>query len=332
MTNSPHAWSSYALDASNLINPQPGDVSIVSLEATTDGTVTFEVAVKDVPIGPSATAERLATVFEVQGSPSLRGRPFLPNNVNVTLSVSATGRLLVVATPKAAQRTFFFRVRLHADDDGWPLAPRGMVQLWAGGPYWAETNIGAEKPWDSGYHFWWGDIIGYKWENGQFVASDGSSSSFSFAEENVPTYRKSIDTLRSEGWIVSQNGTDVLAPEHDAAQVQWGGEWRMPTKQELSDLHSKCTWTLATTNGVKGYIVCGRGNYASASIFLPWAGYGMGTSLGNSDSCGYFWSSVPASGSSLYSWYYYFNSSYRSTFDGRRFTGNSIRPVLSFAE
>ena len=27
-------------------------------------------------------------------------------------------------------------------------AGHGKVQLWKDGPYWAETNIGAEKPWD----------------------------------------------------------------------------------------------------------------------------------------------------------------------------------------
>lgn len=28
------------------------------------------------------------------------------------------------------------------------------VQLWEGGPYWADRNIGAEAPWDSGDYFW----------------------------------------------------------------------------------------------------------------------------------------------------------------------------------
>ena len=41
---------------------------------------------------------------------------------------------------------------------------RGKVQLWEGGPYWATTNIGAEKPEDYGYYFWWGDTVGYKRE------------------------------------------------------------------------------------------------------------------------------------------------------------------------
>ena len=36
------------------------------------------------------------------------------------------------------------------------------VQLWAGGPYWAETNVGAEEPWEYGFYFWWGDTVGYR--------------------------------------------------------------------------------------------------------------------------------------------------------------------------
>ena len=33
-------------------------------------------------------------------------------------------------------------------------ADHNKVQLWEGGPYWAETNIGAEEPWNGGDHFW----------------------------------------------------------------------------------------------------------------------------------------------------------------------------------
>ena len=67
----------------------------------------------------------------------------------------------------------------------------GKVQLWEGGPYWATTNIGAEKPEDHGYYFWWGDTVGYKRENDAWVASDGSSSNFSFEKKNTPTFGKS---------------------------------------------------------------------------------------------------------------------------------------------
>ena len=206
------------------------------------------------------------------------------------------------------------------------------VQLWEGGPYWATTNIGAEKPEDYGYYFWWGDTVGYKRENNKWVASDGSNSNFSFVSENTPTCEKSIETLQSEGWIVTMDGTYVLVPEHDAAQVQWGGDWRMPTKREFYDLNNKCDWIWTTMNGVYGYIVRGRGSYASNSIFLPCAGYGYGTSLDYAGSIGDYWSSVPDS-DSYGAWALGFGSRYHTANGyGNRDSGMSVRPLQGFAK
>lgn len=211
------------------------------------------------------------------------------------------------------------------------IGAHDKVQLWEGGPYWATRNIGAEKPEDYGYYFWWGDTVGYKRENNKWVASDGSNSDFSFVSENTPTSKKSLETVQSEGWIVTRDGTYVLAPEHDAAQKHWGGDWRMPTDQEFYDLNDKCDWTWTTMNGVYGYIVRGRGSYASNSIFLPCAGCGDGTSLDYAGSYGLYWSSVP-----LYSSYYsrclYFDSSdHYTSYLGRDF-GQSVRPLQGFTK
>jgi len=208
------------------------------------------------------------------------------------------------------------------------------VPLWEDGPYWATMNIGAEKPEDYGYYFWWGDTVGYKRENNAWVATDGSSSNFSFSEGNVPTYNnKSIYTLKSEGWIVTENGTNVLASEHDAAQVQWGGGWRMPTYQELYDLCYKCDWTWTTQNGVNGYVVRGRGDYAANSIFLPCAGYGDGTSLYYAGWHGLYWSSVPYSDNYYHSRYLYFYSGNHWThYPDHRCYGYSVRPVQGFTK
>ena len=125
----------------------------------------------------------------------------------------------------------------------------GKVQLWAGGPYWAETNVGADDPWEYGLYFWWGDTVGYRWENNAWAASDGSTSNFSFEEDNAPTYGKNNATLQSEGWITADG---ILTSAHDAARAHWGGGWRMPTAQELSALNDNCDWTWTTTNGVGG--------------------------------------------------------------------------------
>ena len=175
------------------------------------------------------------------------------------------------------------------------------VQLWEGGPYWAETNIGAEDPWDYGCYFWWGDTVGYKRENNVWVASDGSSSKYSFSSQNTPTYGKSNGTLNSEGWLTDNNFLDSV---HDAAHVQWGGDWRMPTKQEMTDLINNCDWTWTTTNGVSGYVVCGRGGYAASCIFLPVTGYGQDYSQVYRE-YGYYWTSAPSFISSYYNMPYY---------------------------
>ena len=45
---------------------------------------------------------------------------------------------------------------------------RNKVQLWEGGPYWADTNIGAENPWDYGDYYAWGETAtkeSYAWTN-----------------------------------------------------------------------------------------------------------------------------------------------------------------------
>ena len=201
------------------------------------------------------------------------------------------------------------------------LDTRKKVQLWAGGPYWADRNIGASKPWKYGSYFWWGDTTGYRPSGGTFVFnfSDGNST--------IYTYRKGDSKLQSAGWMTSDG---VLAPSHDAVHVKWGGDWRMPTYRELFDLSSKCDWTWGSMNGVNGYIVRGKGDYASKSIFLPAAGYGRVTSLGGAGSDGYYLSAVP-----FPDIYYYCGLAYGLYFDpgnhrkdgGSRCYGQSVRPV-----
>ena len=303
--NSARAWFSYAIGANGLVEKvfQNDDVTIKSLNVAASGGFSFEVEVKDVSLGAAATAENLATVFGIQGASSLREGTFSSKNVTVTLGVSANGRLLVTATPKRAHDTFFIRVRRYPDadaeddeDDGEdddptvnPSDTHASVQLWEDGPYWATTNIGAEEPEDSGYYFWWGDTIGYKREGDFWVASDGSSSNFSFHDVSPNSNGLSAegyDRLKSEGWI---DANDFLASEHDAAQVQWGGGWRMPTMSEVDGLRAKCDWRWTTRNGVLGYVVCGRGDYAAASIFLPAAGYGSGNSFYDAGEYGCYW-------------------------------------------
>ena len=137
--------------------------------------------------------------------------------------------------------------------------------------------------------------------------------------------------MQSEGWITADG---VLSPEYDAAQKHWGGDWRMPTKQEFADLNSKCDWIWTTMNGVNGYIVRGKGDYSSKSIFLPCAGLGYGTSLNSAGSGGYCWSSVPYSGYEGNAWSLDFDSGGHNVYSyfGYRCNGQSVRPLQGFTE
>ena len=198
------------------------------------------------------------------------------------------------------------------------------VQLWENGPLWAKTNIGANSPTETGYYFWWGDTLGYKWQNSKWVASDGSVNNFSFSTANCPTYGHSLAYLQSNGYV-GEDGN--LLPAYDAAATQWGDDWRMPKASELKNLIDLCTWTWATNNNVAGYTVTGKGLYSGNSIFLPKAGYGELTNL-TSTSATYIWSSVVDKGTGTHRMYY---SSSKGMGSGPRYYGFSIRPVKSMS-
>ena len=121
---------------------------------------------------------------------------------------------------------------------------------------WASWNVGASAPEEYGTHFAWGEVEGnwyynwstYKWCNG--------------TQYSLTKYNK------NSSYGIVDNKT-VLDPEDDAAHVNWGDGWRMPTDSEWTELMTNCTWTWTTLNGVNGRLYTGpNGN----SIFLPAAG------------------------------------------------------------
>ncbi len=130
------------------------------------------------------------------------------------------------------------------------------------GTLWATCNIGANKPEDYGDHFAWGETESkeedlfdwgtYKWCMGSLYT--------------LTKYCVSSD-YGYNGFV--DNKTE-LEPEDDAAYVNWGPLWRMPTLEQEQELLSNCTWEWTTRNSVNGYQVTGpNGN----SLFLP-AAYG----------------------------------------------------------
>ena len=243
---------------------------------------------------------------------------------------------------------------LHVPDGGNPafrffaaeVVPPGCesavddgVQLWENGPYWASRNVGASKPEEYGYYFWWGDVVGYTQSGGtwkdDYYYSDVTWVSSTDEEMGAspfvscPTYGKNNSALFAAGYIDS---TSNLVAALDAATVHLSSPWRMPTREEMEALIDKCTTTWITTNGVNGCLVTGTGDYADRSIFLPAAGLGDHSDLNHPGSGGYYWSSTPSSANPDNAWGLYFDSGDFSRRSVSRYDGRSVRPVRVSAQ
>jgi len=76
------------------------------------------------------------------------------------------------------------------------------------------------------------------------------------------------------------DGLTELLPEDDAATVNWGSQWQMPSIAQFHELIDNTTQEEKELNGILGTLYTGtNGN----SIFLPNAGYYDGTSIVSSD-------------------------------------------------
>ena len=168
---------------------------------------------------------------------------------------------------------------------------------------WATCNIGASSPEQTGLYFAWGETTGYT------------------AEQVTSRVRK----FNSASYTASAISTD-LTLEQDAAHVNLGGNWRMPTKAECQELLDNCddAWTDDYNGtGIKGRIFTSKVN--GKSVFFPAAGYCYDSSVDGVGSSGIYWSTSWYSSSSA--WRLYFHSGNRDLYYGDRYYGLSVRGV-----
>ena len=183
------------------------------------------------------------------------------------------------------------------------------------GTLWATHNIGATNPEDYGDYFAWGETTPkstYSWSTYKYY--DGSSN----------TSNKLTKYCTSSGYGTVDNKKELDLSD-DAAYVNWGNQWRMPSLDQLTELCTECTWTWTQLNGVNGYEVVGsNGN----SVFLPATGCRYAAALLNAGSGGYFWSRSLYTSDSSYGRGLYFHSGgvYTGYYDNRYY-GRSVRPV-----
>lgn len=180
---------------------------------------------------------------------------------------------------------------------------------------WATFNVGATKPEEYGDYFAWGETEpkeNYDWST--YKHCNGS-------KQKLTRYCNNI-SYGNNGFTDNEN--QFYVSEDDAAIVNCGGDWRMPTDADWKELRNNCTWTWTTQNGVNGYTVT---SYNGNSIFLPAAGYYNGSSLKSAGSYGNYWANSCRTDYSYYAWYVYFGSSNVAIEGGDRCYGQSVRPV-----
>lgn len=139
---------------------------------------------------------------------------------------------------------------------------------------WATCNVGANKPSDYGNYFAWGEVL----------------PKTNYSEDNYKWLKYYVDISEFElKKYYYGDGLKVLLNEDDAASVNWGGKWRMPTNKEMEELEQSCLWEQTINDGVKGWEVTGPNG---KTIFFPSAGRYIDTSIDSKGSMGEYWSST----------------------------------------
>lgn len=183
---------------------------------------------------------------------------------------------------------------------------------------WATKNVGADYPEDYGLFFAWGETTGkydynymkFEWVNYR-LCDESYSKLTKYCIQSQYGYNNFIDNKIT------------LEQVDDAATVNWGSPWRMPTKAEFKELRDNCTWTWVTDKVGNGYKVTSKIN--GNSIFIPASGYNNGQ---YSESEGFYWSSSLKEELSWEAYSLRFTAEYINTDQGeRRCSGHSIRAV-----
>jgi len=204
------------------------------------------------------------------------------------LSTSLIAFVVLMTTAQAQENTI----------DGHEYVDLGLPS----GTMWASCNVGATKPEEYGDCFAWGETK--------------TKDNYIF------------NTYFDNEWNKYNNGGGLteLLPEDDAAYVNWGSNWRIPSWDQIKELIDNCNWEWTKLNGVNGYKATSKTN--GKSIFLPAAGWRNVASLTLAGSEGLYWSRTLDNDYSKSAEGLYFRSSYISkNGDHKRIYGPSVRPV-----
>ena len=159
----------------------------------------------------------------------------------------------------------------NANNDNKVLGGHEYVDLaLPSGTLWAKFNIGAQNEKDPGSFYAWGET----------KPKDHTKYTQAFYKYNkAETYLNQIKVKKtrykitkysnSSSWGVVDNKKELESTD-DAAIINWGDFWCMPTEDQLRELICECQWEQIGTNGKTLYKVVGKNdNY----IYIPVGGF-----------------------------------------------------------
>jgi hypothetical protein len=177
---------------------------------------------------------------------------------------------------------FAFTIVPEENPSGYQMVDLGLPS----GLKWADRNIGATRPEDTGLYFQWGDTVGYT------VDQVGVDKVFNW--DNYKFYTGTADWGKEIFKYHSGDNLIILESMDDAAHINMGDGWYMPTIEQSRELFDNTTHELITNyngTGINGLLLTGNnGN----TLFLPAAGYIDGSSVNNlSDGpSGWYWTNM----------------------------------------
>ena len=200
-------------------------------------------------------------------------------------------------------RTFYSQVFTFTTKDFLEITDLGLSVKWRG---W---NIGSTVPGGFGDYFFWGETVTHtRYLAGEYIWQNSNG----LIKYNTSPYYGIVDNKTR------------LEEDDDVAHTRLGGTWRIPTKEEMEELISGCTWTWSKVNGYTGYIVRSKTN--GNSIFLPAVGYMNNFERKYGFITGYYWTSSLNTDSPNEAFILYFDTSSVNCINYERTWGVVVRP------
>ena len=118
------------------------------------------------------------------------------------------------------------------------FSPYKMIDLGLpSGTLWADRNIGATDIYDSGKLFQWGDPTPYDIPEHTDGMINGGQKMFEWSDYKWNPSGDGSTFTKYNG----RDGKTTLDPEDDAAHVNMGDTWKMPTQEQVIELFNETT-------------------------------------------------------------------------------------------